>query len=65
MLKNRKENNVLLAQYVEHDTFNVGVESSNLSGDTICLVVIIGSQLVLKTSGQKWLRGSSPLLGAI
>ena len=27
--------------------------------------MIIGSRAVLKTVGQKWLRGSSPLLGAI
>ena len=27
--------------------------------------MIIGSRAVLKTVGQEWLRGSSPLLGAI
>ena len=57
--------NVLIAQLVEHETFNFGVEGSNPSGHTInCLNGENGKHGCLKNSANgNILIGSSPILG--
>ena len=57
--------NVLIAQLVEHETFNFGVEGSNPSGHTInCLNGENGKHSCLKNSMNGYiLIGSSPILG--
>ena len=57
--------NVLIAQLVEHETFNFGVEGSNPSGHTInCLSGENGKHSCLKNSANgNILIGSSPILG--
>ena len=57
--------NVLIAQLVEHETFNFGVEGSNPSGHTTnCLNGENGKHSCLKNSmNGNILIGSSPILG--
>ena len=57
--------NVLIAQLVEHETFNFGVEGSNPSGHTTnCLNGENGKHSCLKNSANgNILIGSSPILG--